>query len=641
MEDDMENITLFLSYSWAQKHLANEIESAFKISNIKIKRDIKDVPFNTSISSFMKEIRSTDFVLFIISHEFLTSHNCMFEATESMKDLDHSYKSIFIIEDNANIHNPEYRINIVKFWKNETQQLKDKLSNIAPEYAIDEYKNLKKHITITNNINEFLAHCNDKHSKKYSELRKYFFIDLFIFMMPSLIKFEDDVLKILNNSDQTAIFKSTEELYEKKLPKFYAFGLCANIKGTIEKKIEYCSLTLKHYPNESMFYVIRGNLKSELADFNGALNDYNKAVLLDQNNIYAYNARGVLKGMELSLYEEAFRDFKIVLSLDDMFAQAYMNLGHLKYKLLNYQSAIKDYEKAIELDPSQAICYYHLACAINDYSGDYDKAIKILDKAIEIDFLNAILFYQRGMSKAIIGDNLEALRDFDTAIELDPSHANAFHQRGICKNLSADYRGALEDLDIAIELNPANGASYYFRGNAKSKLGDKSGAVRDFEIALELDSSDFREYIHFGLAMLANSLKDYKKAIKNFNKTIEFAPNDKENYFQRGMCYYMQSKYKKAIYDLDKTIELDPENEDAYSFGGLARHHSKKYDEAIRYFDKAIELNHDDPYTYLNRCYSKLQTKDYYGAKNDYLKAVELDPMTKSSDMDDLITELP
>jgi tetratricopeptide (TPR) repeat protein len=172
-------------------------------------------------------------------------------------------------------------------------------------------------------------------------------------------------------------------------------------------------------------------------------------------------------------------------------------------------------------------------------------------------------------------------------------------------------------------------------------LGDKSGAVRDFEIALELDSSDFREYIHFGLAMLANSLKDYKKAIKNFNKTIEFAPNDKENYFQRGMCYYMQSKYKKAIYDLDKTIELDPENEDAYSFGGLARHHSKKYDEAIRYFDKAIELNHDDPYTYLNRCYSKLQTKDYYGAKNDYLKAVELDPMTKSSDMDDLITELP
>ena len=109
---------------------------------------------------------------------------------------------------------------------------------------------------------------------------------------------------------------------------------------------------------------------------------------------------------------------------------AYNNLGVAKYDLGDYRGAIKDYTKAIDLNP--------------DYATAYNN---------------------RGVAKSSLGDKEGAIKDYDKAIDLNPDYATAYYNRGKAKMSVGDKEGAIKDYDIAIELNPQR--FHYYRNRAK------------------------------------------------------------------------------------------------------------------------------------------------------------------------------
>ena len=54
---------------------------------------------------------------------------------------------------------------------------------------------------------------------------------------------------------------------------------------------------------------------------------------------------------------------------------------------------------------------------------------------------------------------------------------------------------------------------------------------------------------------------DYDTAITNYNKALEFDPNDAWTYFQLGFAYSNKGNYDQAIADYTKAVELNPNNE--------------------------------------------------------------------------------
>ncbi|MGL4502860.1 MAG: tetratricopeptide repeat protein, partial [Planktothrix sp.] len=58
---------------------------------------------------------------------------------------------------------------------------------------------------------------------------------------------------------------------------------------------------------------------------------------------------------------------------------AYVSRGNARYDLKDYQGAISDYDKALKIDPNNAIAYINRGLArseLKDYQGaisDYDK----------------------------------------------------------------------------------------------------------------------------------------------------------------------------------------------------------------------------------------------------------------------------
>jgi len=74
-------------------------------------------------------------------------------------------------------------------------------------------------------------------------------------------------------------------------------------------------------------------------------------------------------------------------------------------------------------------------------SGDYQGAMKEFDKAVEINPKYVDAYYSRGMAKAKLGDDRGAIEDYNKAIEINPSYADAYSNRAVVKWELGDYRG--------------------------------------------------------------------------------------------------------------------------------------------------------------------------------------------------------
>lgn len=172
----------------------------------------------------------------------------------------------------------------------------------------------------------------------------------------------------------------------------------------------------------------------------------------------------------------------------------YNDEGIKKYKNGDYNGAILDYNKSIELDPNYSIAIYNRGLSKYELE-DYLEAIKDFDKAIELGYNNPNLYSTRGLCNYKIKDYYEFLWDYDKAIELDPNVAYYYVNRGVAKEMTSNPYGAITDYSEAISINPDYALAYFKRGKAKEKTANFEGACVDFKRAAYLGNEEAKRWI--------------------------------------------------------------------------------------------------------------------------------------------------
>ena len=107
------------------------------------------------------------------------------------------------------------------------------------------------------------------------------------------------------------------------------------------------------------------------------------------------------------------------------------------------------------------------------------------------------------------------------------------------------------------------------------------------------------DYYNKGISKF--SLKDYKGAISEFNKTIILNPNYADAYINRGIAKKKTLDYTGAIADYNKSIQLNPDYADAYYSRGLAKYSLKDMIGACKDWSKAGELGDSDAITNIQK----------------------------------------
>lgn len=101
----------------------------------------------------------------------------------------------------------------------------------------------------------------------------------------------------------------------------------------------------------------------------------------------------------------------------DASEETYLHNGNVLYAQKQYEAAILEYDKAINLSPTLVEAYYKRGNAKVELR-QYFEAISDFDKVIRIapEFEN--VYNARGISKVELGHPEDAKRDFKTALDL-------------------------------------------------------------------------------------------------------------------------------------------------------------------------------------------------------------------------------
>ena len=303
-------------------------------------------------------------------------------------------------------------------------------------------------------------------------------------------------------------------------------------------------------------------------------------------------------------------------------AEEYFYAGLEKYYVQNYNGAVADFTKAIEINPNFDIAYNNRGF-VRMEEKKYSSALIDFSKAIEINPDDGEYYFNRAQVKKSKKNYYNAIADYTKATEINPNYFFAYFQRGNAKFKLNDYYGAIADYTKAIEINPNIGEFYFMRSLLKKSLKNYYGSIADVTKAIEISPNKSLYYSSRGnLKIILNN--DYYGAIADFTKAIEINPNTEGSYYDlRGNAKIQLKQYFEAISDITKAIKIEPNNSDYYGRRGLAKTYSKDFYGAIADFTKAIEIS-PNGIDYFGRGLSKLGLNDLNGACQDFLKAQKL-----------------
>jgi tetratricopeptide (TPR) repeat protein len=238
-----------------------------------------------------------------------------------------------------------------------------------------------------------------------------------------------------------------------------------------------------------------------------------------------HNTRGI-ELADRGWLDEAIREFKKAIELDPESAHAHDNLATVYSEKKLYREALKEYLTALELEPDSATAHYNLACFLATHGPD--MAVDEYKEAIELDPEYPDAHLNLGMTYADQDRREEAKEEFKAAIELDPEDPVARHELAALLMDEADYRGAIAQLNEAARLEPENYEAHLDLGICYAQKGFYAEAERCYSRARELNADDV--LLNYNVAALYSLWEKPQQALSALKKALEKDPQKVRNW---------------------------------------------------------------------------------------------------------------
>ncbi|HUU30001.1 MAG TPA: tetratricopeptide repeat protein [archaeon] len=155
------------------------------------------------------------------------------------------------------------------------------------------------------------------------------------------------------------------------------------------------------------------------------------------------------KAFDSGDYKRAVAAFSGVIAQFPRNAGIYIIRGIAYHKLGEYNKAIDDFTKAIQLDSKSLFYTSHKTPYIMEGQGQ--DSLKAYERAIEL-YARSFAYYCRGNSYSESGNLEQAIENYTKAVELYPLNTDAYFNRGHVYNYSGKTLNALKDWIQAANL---------------------------------------------------------------------------------------------------------------------------------------------------------------------------------------------
>jgi tetratricopeptide (TPR) repeat protein len=297
-----------------------------------------------------------------------------------------------------------------------------------------------------------------------------------------------------------------------------------------------------------------------------AIEFFTEYIRAHPDDYFGYTMRALIRQQEKHELDLALRDYNKALRLNPMSAVTYLNRGTVWADKDDYDRAIVDYNEAVRIDRKYALAYNNRGHA-RQGKKDYDKAIADYNEAIRLDPKYSVAYNNRGAAWHGKREYARAIADYTEAIRIDPKYALAYLNRGLARKGEPEDARAIADYTEAIRLDPTCARAYGNRGNAWQRKQEYDKAMVDYNQAIRLDASYALAY--HNRASVWQRKHEYDKAIADYSRAIRINHNYAEAYVNRGLAWQGMHEYDEAIADYNEAVRIDPRYARAYNVRAL------------------------------------------------------------------------
>lgn len=172
----------------------------------------------------------------------------------------------------------------------------------------------------------------------------------------------------------------------------------------------------------------------------------------DPKQFWAFNALGV-GHLNLQHYQEAIFSFNRAIALKPDYVEAYFNLGKTQRALHQYQDAIDSYSKCIALNERYPDAYNNRGTIYSEDLKQYERALADYQKFIDLAPKNFFGYYNLGNTLKALDSLDDALACYCKSIELYPQHAESHFYCGNILVRLKQYDQALTCYERVINLD--------------------------------------------------------------------------------------------------------------------------------------------------------------------------------------------
>jgi len=216
------------------------------------------------------------------------------------------------------------------------------------------------------------------------------------------------------------------------------------------------------------------------------------------------------------VWEDSFSLWSNIIRHNPQTAFAYYNKAKVYEFIRDFDSALEDYNKSIEINPG-FVESYHDRGNIYQMKGQYDLALADFNKAVELNPCLSTTYTNRGNLYYAWEKEDLAIQDYTHALTLQPKDIFTLSNRGVVYQSQGEYDLALADFNRMLEMAPQSAAAYVNRGNLYSELEQNDSAIADYTRALELDSK--MTAVYYNRATVYEAKGEYAKALEDVQRS--------------------------------------------------------------------------------------------------------------------------